>query len=159
MTERNNNNRIVVERARRIWLDPMVGYTVYDVIHSKGSPFEALMYAPLFWPDFVVVGDMTFLPFAVEDDSDRGQVRHRLAEVGDPARVEEEFNAVEVASLFGSRRSETVPAEDAVLAGCLAEMWTAKLKIDFPLKNFCVRVSNPTRDAEIEITLYEQRSE
>jgi hypothetical protein len=70
---------------------------------------------------------------------------------------EQEFNSVEVAALFGRRRSETTPEEDALLAKYLVELWTAKLRLDFPSKSFCVQVVDATDDVEVRIVLYEQR--
>lgn len=116
-----------------------------------------MLYAHLFWPVFVTVDNMTFLPFVVEDDDDRKRIKARYAAISDARRVEEEFNSTEVAELFGRRRSETTAQEDSMLAEYLAELWATKLRLDFPQKTFCVRVVDPSNDFEVGVTLYEQR--
>ena len=72
-----NSSETVVKRAERVWGETFSGFTVYDVVHAKGSPLDAVMYAHLFWPEFVTVDDMTFLPFTVEDEADQARVRER----------------------------------------------------------------------------------
>lgn len=64
---------------------------------------------------------------------------------------------MEVAALFGRRRGEISAEEDALLARFLVEMWAAKLAVDFPSREFCVRIIEATAEAEIAVTLYEQR--
>jgi hypothetical protein len=152
-----NSDDVVLKRAREAWHEPFSGFTVYDLIHAKGSPFEALLYANLLWPAFARVDDMTFLPFVVEDDDDRTRILKRFEVLNDKTQVEREFNLTEVASLFGRRRAETTVEEDDLLARYLAEIWASKLKAEFPARLFDVRVVESSSDMEIAVTLYEQR--
>lgn len=154
---RRNSSEAVLKRVQEVSGEVLMGFTVYDVLHANGSPLDAVMYAHLFWPEFVTVDDMTFLPFTVEDEQDQKRVRERRSLLSGATNVERELNHIEVAELFGRRRGETSPEEDAMLAQFLAEMWAAKLKADFPSKQFCVQILEPTADAEITVTLYEQR--
>jgi hypothetical protein len=147
----------VLKRAREAWGEPFVDFTVYDLLHAKGSPLDALLNAHLFWPQFVTLDDMTFLPFVVEDEKDKERVRQRLQSLSDKSRVEKEFNCIEVASLFGPRRGETSVEEDEMLAEYLVEMWAAKLRADFPRKQFFVALVDAAEDLEVAVTLHEQR--
>lgn len=146
-----------MSRAREVWRQPFAGFTVFDVIHAAGSPLDALLYAHVFWPAFVTVEDLVLLPFAIEDEADAQRVRDRLASDSSAARVEKEFNCVEVASLFGRRRTETSAEEDKVLAQYLCETWAAKLKIDFPMKVFHVQVIEATENDEVAVTFFQER--
>jgi hypothetical protein len=156
-TNRKTSSEALVRRASELWGEPFTGFTIHDVVHAKGSPLEALLYAHLFWPEFVTLDGMTFLPFVIEDEADQARVRERRAALPDDRSVEEEFNYVEVAALFGRRRGETSVEEDALLARFLAEMWAAKLRVDFPSKTFRVRMIEASGDEEAAVTLYEER--
>lgn len=153
----NTCSDAVLKRAREVWREPFLGFTVYDLLHANGSPLEALIYAHLFWPQFTAVDDMTFLPFIVEDEKDKERVLQRLQSLSDKSRVEQEFNRIEVASLFGRRRGETTVEDDERLAEYLVKVWASKLNADFPQKRFCVQLVEPAEDQEVGVTLYEQR--
>lgn len=157
MTQTRKSSEAALSRAREVWRQPFEGFTVFDVIHATGSPLDALLYAHLFWPTFVTVEDLILLPLVIEDEEDKQRVRDRLTSCSDRARVEEEFNCVEVASLFGRRRSETSVEEDGMLAQYLAEMWAAKLKTDFPSKVFNVRVIDAAANDEVCVTFYQEK--
>ena len=154
---RKNSSEAAVSRAREVWRQPFAGFSVFDVIHATGSPLDALLYAHVFWPTFVTLEDMVLLPFDIEDEADKQRVRDRFASCLDRVQVEEEFNCIEVASLFGRRRNETSAEEDEMLAQYLAETWAAKLKIDFPSKVFHVRLMGAVGDTEICVTFSQQR--
>lgn len=148
---------MIVAAARRQWGESFSGFDVYDLVHAKGSALDALIYAHVFWPEFAVVDGMTFLPFVAEDDADHERIRARRSAVSDPTTVEREFNRVEVAALFGRRRGETSVDEDALLGDFLAQIWSAKLKLDYPSKTFVVELNRPTEDEEVSVVLYERR--
>jgi hypothetical protein len=147
----------LIERARHVWREPFANFTVYDLLHAKGSPLEALLYAKLFWPEFRRLLDMTFLPFVVEDEADEQRIMTALELLEDRSRVEERFNRVEIGPLFGRRRGETSVEHDALLAQYLGATWSAKLGSDYPARRFCVRITGPEDGSDIAITIYEQR--
>ena len=37
------------------------GFNYFDFLHAQGSPFNALFYSPLFWPEFIEIDGMVFL--------------------------------------------------------------------------------------------------
>lgn len=37
-----------------------IGFNYFDFLHAQGSPFNALFYSQLFWPEFVEVDGMVF---------------------------------------------------------------------------------------------------
>lgn len=120
-------------------------FNVLDFVGAFGSPFEALAYSRLFWPDFVEINDMVFLKETIENDDDRERLRKAHERYGGDRRMtEESFNLVEVPStLFGPRLGETTEVEDRWLAERLVEMWRARLHALFPDKRFTVRLVDP----------------
>lgn len=153
----NTRDERILQRAREVWREPFTGFTIYDLLHAKGSPLDALLYAKLFWPAFRQIAGMTFLPFAIEDEADEKRIHAALDEYGDRTRVEEEFNRVEVASLFGRRRGETTASDDDLLAEYLVATWAAKLRLDYPAKQFRLQITTGIDGTDVEVTMYEQR--
>ncbi len=117
------------------------GYNTSDFVHAFGSGREALMYAQLFWPEFVEYNGMVFLKSAVENDDDKRRLEEALKRYGrDLVKTEQSFNLVEVPYLFGRRMGETDEEEYGWLAEILCEIWRCRLRTLFPGRSFKVEV-------------------
>ena len=130
-------------------------------LQAQGSPFNALFYSQLFWPEFVEIDGMVFLQDSIEDSEDRKRLNEALVRYkGNKTKAEQAFNLVELPSLFGKNISETTDEEDAFLADRLTEMWRCKLALVFPNREFLVKtVSAKETGGEITIMFHTIRSE
>ena len=153
-------DEVLLERLRELYANrDTTNFGVMDLLHAVGSPLEALMYARLFWPEFVEMEGMVFLKETVEDEDDRQRFweayeTHRR----DRRRTEESLNLIEVTRLFGARGNESSPAEDRCLADRLATMWRARLATIYPDRSFVVDVVqvDPSDPDEIGIVFYQR---
>lgn len=141
--------------ARLLWPeDDTTNFVLFDHLHARGSPLEALFYAGLFWPAFVELEGMVFLARSIEDESDRERIRS-MGMSKAPKEIEQAFNFVEIPSLFGRRKDETEDADDELLATMLARMWAAALQSQFPSRRFQVRVLPANEDTEVAIVFHQ----
>ena len=116
-------------------------FNAFDFIHAFGSGHDALLYAKLFWPDFVEFKGMVFLSQTVEYEDDRKRIEEALKRYCDDlTKTEESFNVIEVSQLFGRRIGETDEEEDRFLCEILAEVWSGRLETLFPNYTFIVKV-------------------
>jgi hypothetical protein len=89
------------------------GFNFFDLLHLVGSPLDALLYAQLFWPDFIEIDGMVFLKQMIEDEDDKARLSQALKRFnGDKTQVEKSFNLVEIPYLFGKRLMESTDDED-----------------------------------------------
>ncbi len=120
------------------------GFNYFDFLHAEGSPFNALFYSQLFWPEFIEIDGMVFLRETIEDDADKKRLYEALDRYEDnKIKTEQSFNLVEIPSLFGRNSAETTEEEDMYLADRLAEMWRYKLAAVFPNREFVIKVLSP----------------
>ena len=135
------------------------GFNVLDFLHAEGSPLVALMYARLFWPEFVEVDGMVLLKESVEDEADRARVMDAMQRKGgDRAFVEYSFNMREVEDIFGRRIGDSTDAEDLVLVEKLCAMWQCRLREVYPGLTFSVLVVPPeSTGGSVGITFYQPR--
>ena len=140
--------------------DP-AGSNYFDFLHVQGSPFNALFYSQLFWPEFVEIDGMVFLQDTIEDSEDRKRLNEALHRYkGDKTKTEQAFNLVEIPSLFGKNISETADGEDALLTERLTEMWRCRLAVVFPDREFLVKtLSEKETGGEIAVMFHTIRSE
>jgi len=106
------------------------GFNEFDFMHAFGSGREALLYARLFWPQFVEYNDMVFLSSTAEGPEDKRRIDETLRSYGgDRVKTEESFNVVEIPILFGRRIAETTEEEvlDGVDYGSMARPFAASL--------------------------------
>lgn len=112
---------------------------------------RALLYARLFWPDFIEIEGMVFLEGAFEDEEDMRRLREALDRYGgDREQVERSFNFHELDLLFGGLAG-TSEQEDEWLAEQIVRLWRARLDDLFPTKQFRVEVVRPTPSEGHEI--------
>lgn len=134
-------------------------FNTLDFLHAEGSPLLALMYARLFWPDFVEFDQMVFMTDTVEDAADQERIQAALQRnSGNRMLVERSFNLREVEDLFGARIGESTDTEDQALMMTLREMWEARLKSLYPDRQFKVLVIPPSETGgTVGVTFYECR--
>lgn len=132
------------------------GFNYFDFLHAHGSPFNALFYSQLFWPEFVEIDGMVFLQDAIEDSEDKSRLSEVLLRYkGDKAKVEQAFNIIEIPSLFGGASSESTDEEDLLLANRLKEMWSCRLRTIFSDREFSVRtLSAAETGGELAVMFY-----
>jgi hypothetical protein len=137
------------------------GFNYFDFLHAQGSPFNALFYSQLFWPEFVEIDGMVFLQDIIEDSEAKQRLNEALNRYkGDKTKTEQSFNLVEIPSLFGKHISEITDEEDAFLADRLAEMWRCRLATVFPDRGFLIKtLSAKETGGEIAVVFHTIRSD
>lgn len=136
-------------------------FSVLDFLGPIGSPLHALMYARLFWPDFVELDGMVFRQEVMADDLDYANARRMLSDVGgDREQLEKILNLTEIPSaIFSKAVLESTDEEDRMLAKYLCEMWSARLAQVFPDRSFLVELVEPEdTGGEIGVVFFQPRS-
>ena len=117
------------------------GFEAFDFIHAFGSGREALLYARLFWPEFIEFRGMVLLKATIETDDDRRRAEGAFEKYNsDVVETEQSLNLVEIPHLFGRRIGEADDEEDRLLAEIVAEVWRCRLKTLFPDRHFVVGI-------------------
>ena len=117
------------------------GIDVVSWLGCIGRYDHAIAYAALFWPEFVVHDECIF--FDVPEERNYREWMENLN--GDRTQVEQMLNHRHIADLFYN--SEFKPSDEVLkyIGQLLFEMWTCKLKRDFP-------------QAKIQVALYGDES-
>jgi hypothetical protein len=138
-----------------------VSFNGFDFVHAFGSARDALLYVPLFWPEFIEFQGMTFFEFLVETDDDKQRViEFYEAHNRNRTLTQQAFNLVEVSYLFGKRSGEADDFQELCLAEMLCEIWAHRLKGLFPGRQFTVRiVPREEVDSSIAILVFETPTE
>jgi len=151
----------LLERLRVLYPDrDMREFNVLDALHAEGSPLLALLYARLFWPEFVEIDGMVFLKETIEDEDDRRRLREAFEHYGhDRTQTEKSFNLVELEDLFGTHAGETSDDEDHDLLERLRQMWSARLSQLFPAQRFRVElIPNEQTGGSVGLLFWMERS-
>lgn len=137
---KSTSQHLVAELARIHSNQDTTNFGVLDYLYAFGSPIEAMAYAKLFWPDFLVVEGMVIRADVIEDEADLNRIREVLQQWnGDIAKTECSFNRFEVpCGAFGKRAGEGSPELGNELAQTLVEMWRARLSQLYPERTFSV---------------------
>lgn len=133
------------------------GFNVVDFLGPLGSTLEALMYARLFWPEFVEYSGLVLRSECVEDEEDRRRVDQALESHGGlGSTTERDLNTMEIpSSVFGKRMAESTDFEDRRLAELLRRMWSSRLQEAFPDRGFEVEIMEPQETGgEIAVTFF-----
>jgi hypothetical protein len=114
-------------------------YTLRNYVESRGSVELAVAFAKLFWPDFVEHRGCVLL-------SD-GFTRENFAEWwdrlgGDCAAIERELNHLHVSDLVPSDKTELDLSVYQFLGATIAEMWSSRVRAQFPNRRFIVRLED-----------------
>jgi hypothetical protein len=112
-------------------------FSALDFTHAYGSVVGALLYLPIFLPDFLMVDGSVIL-----DDGDKDlPSRFRDARESWTEGLEEleaTFNWREVPHLFS--QASATQEQCVILAQAVAEIWRMRLQVSFPQKSFLVEV-------------------
>ena len=115
----------------------------WDYLFNQGNEAEALMYSELFWPDFKLVEGMVFLNVTDLDNLGASIIKHN----DNKKEIEQAYNFVETMELFGKYTIDLTDEEYDIFVNRLVEMWSAKLKLQFPDRNYIVeRIDNEEID-------------
>lgn len=128
-----------------------------NALGGLGSIVEAIPYRWLFWPDLELVFDAVFVDV---NGVGAGEYRKRIEPIKATAAGESEwgrlvnsFNQFEVSHLFRNVGDRVEFGEDVQLtfAELLIAPWTAKLALEYPDRNFTVRIAPPSPELEVSI--------
>jgi len=158
MEDRIFTDQLLLHLREAKSMSPSKDIELPDFTFAFGSPLEALMYANLFWPNFVEFSGMIFHSEVLHSENARTRVMQMVAETSAPSEVEKSFNQFEIpSSFFGKRAGDTTELEDVHLARMICEMWQARLSLLFPdkrVKALCTL----EEDEEPCITVFQERS-
>ena len=115
----------------------------WDYLFNEGNEADALMYSELFWPDFLDTGGVAILRTSSHDTLQEN-IEENIMSKGE---IEQAYNFVETMELFGRYSVDLSDEEYDVFVNRLVEMWSAKLKLQFPDRNYIVeRIDNEEID-------------
>jgi hypothetical protein len=136
----------------RQWSDGK-GITIDGYAFTIGRFDHAIGYAHLFWPAFHEHDGCVFRrPVNI------GHYEEWLSHfAGDRSRVEAMMNHEDLAYLFLSDGYEPTASVIAHLANVMRDMWAAKLKLEYPGRDFQVVTSCLDRVVDAQLTFFEQR--
>jgi len=118
--------------------------TLEEFTRTYGNVRDALLYAPLFVPQFLEIDGHVFLKdFGVKIEGGWAAVEEgvRQTKALSPTALKsyvDGFNWVEVPYLFDSRSG--TDDEDECLAAWIMTAWRCRLRDEYPHRNFVVRV-------------------
>ena len=127
----------------------------WDNLYLAGSFRDAIAYASLIWPKFVLTNGMVFLAEEARVQPKLANPAETLMTVfrGDRQEMERQFNLVEISQLYAPRPDLDDPESERSLAALLATTWATKLRNDFPQWRFQVDVLEDSPD-ELWIRFY-----
>lgn len=133
-------------------------FEIGDFVSAFGSPLLAIAYSKLFWPEFVEFEGMVFLAEAFDNEAQQRVSEALKQNIESKSEIEEAFNLYEVPSyFFGTNAGDTTEDEDHELAKIMAEMWMAKLRMDFPNKAFKMEIVPPeVSGGEVSLLFYQE---
>ena len=128
---RSDNNRLIPELAE--WNDG-AGINVESWISCVGRYDHFLGYISILWPDFVLFDNCIF--YGIPDAKSYQEFMEMLH--GNKTEVERVMNHQHIADMFRNSGFH-LTEKDAIFIGTnLREMWSCKLKTDFPERRFNV---------------------
>jgi hypothetical protein len=120
-----------------------------DWLALFGSLDHAQAFAALFWPVFVRHDDCTFL------ELDEKIYADWLAQLkGDKTRVEATMNHRHICDMLPCPEDEATREQIVGIGKVLTEMWSAKLRNDFPAERFTVQFSDDYKEDLIDYQIY-----
>lgn len=156
-----NDALIVGELKRKYIANDTSNFGVSDFLAAFGSPLDTMMYLRLLWPEFLLFEGMVFRCETLEDDEDKRRVHDTLNRYSmDRTKTEKSFNIVEIPSgVFSSNSSESSDEIDDLLAEKLVELWSYRLALTFPDKDFVVKTMGAEETGgERGVIFYTRRS-
>jgi hypothetical protein len=136
-------------------------FTIDDWIANEGNIKFTIAYSLLFWPEFIEYDECVILKNRF--DSNNFENWKNTQYIENYAQIESVLNHIHILDLYGNEEiKDEINYEQIVFLGNkLCEIYSAKLKLDFPEKNFVFNFNcNEVLEAfdEYEITFYQQKS-
>jgi hypothetical protein len=127
---------------------------VWEWRYLTGDYSQAIAYGELFWPDFQA-HDGCVLWAEGFDESNYNAFMEQTS--GNRRAVEAVMNHVHIAYLFDSLRVDPTTDQMVYLGRLLREIWSVKLRHDFPDRRFVVHFEEDSSEDDIgyEITFYQ----
>jgi hypothetical protein len=152
-------NSLLIEHLKEFYSEKDTrNFNVLDFVGAYGSPLLALAYAKLFWADFVEFKEMVFLADKLSEEA-KEEIEELLENNYKNQEIEKSFNLIEVpSSIFGKNAGDTYDEEDYRLAETLKQIWSCKLEIDFPTKEFQFEVLSPEDTSGEAAIIFFQRT-
>jgi hypothetical protein len=129
---------------------PVEGTTrhdLWDFLHQFGNAINALLYAPLFCPEFIEVDGSILLNRMGSNIEERFLDTKRTSKLS-LAEIESSFNFLEVSYAFADR-TRSSNGEGTLLAEFIAESWRARLMYLYSPRRFEVSVLLPEQTGEV----------
>lgn len=130
------------------------GWTPSNLMHALGGIRGALVYAPLFVPEFIEIEGCVFLKdlgvSPAGSNLERYSRQVREARATSAAALQaflSSCNWVEIVYLFSDRGCSG--EEEAALADAIVKSWSARLSDCFPARSFQVRLINPEESGTV----------
>jgi hypothetical protein len=134
------------------------GISVEAWVGCSGTFELAVGYSRLFWPDFIQHDDCVFLANGFTVDNYRAWLEQCH---GDRERVETVMNHRHVFDYFSHAGGIASEAQIVYLGRVLRDMWTVKLRQEFPDRTFVVSFpEGPFEDlVDYEVTFWQSAAE
>lgn len=118
-------------------------YDVEDFIYAYGDPKQALLLFRVFWPQFIDVDGHIVLRTAVDAEDGPSKLKSLLEEGAKPKQeILSGYRWIEVPYLFQDTSSLS-DDDDRYLAELIVEAWKGALCVQFPGKEFSVKLLEP----------------
>lgn len=138
-----------------------VDFSIEDWMVSEGNIRLTIAYSLLFWPEFIeydgcIILKNKFSAQNFENWKKAGYVKNY-------AQIESVLNHIHLLDLFGTeeKKDEINYEQILFLGNKLCEIYTAKLKIDFPEKKFIFKFNGNEKIEtfdDYEITFYQEKN-
>lgn len=136
-------------------------FSIEDWIICEGNVKFLIAYSLLLWPEFIEHDDCVILKnrFDVENFENWKNTEY----VKSYGQIESVLNHIHILDLFGTdeKRDEVNYKQIVFLGNKLCEIYSAKLKIDFPEKTFIFEFNGNEKfevKDEYEITFYQEKN-
>lgn len=136
-------------------------FSIEDWIVGEGNIKLAIGYSILFWPAFIEYNDCIILKNHF--DIDNFENWKNAEYVSSYSQIESVLNHIHILDLFGTdERKDEVNYEQIVFLGNqICNIYAAKLKLEYPEKNFTFNFNGNERLSELydyEITFYQDKN-
>jgi hypothetical protein len=128
---------------------PSKAMSCWEFLNFRSNNQMALVFATLFWPEFVVVDRLIFLAESFLGKRWVGPGEHGPESV--PGALQRSFNHLYIYDIFGSFDDELDETVSRQLAIVLSESWLAKSSQEFPTAGVLVEVSEGSYGPQIEL--------
>lgn len=136
-------------------------FSIEDWLVGEGNVKFAIGYSILFWPEFIEYDDCII--FKNHFDKNNFENWKNTDYIKNYAQIESVLNHIHILDLFGTdeKKDEVNYEQILFLGNKLCEIYSSKLKIEFPNKEFIFDFNgneNLTAYDEYEVTFYQKKN-